>query len=84
MRRHFMNAVSLNLLAKTTVVKNESRQDFQALVRHYTPCIAPRNAIALEYLVHARGPLAGALIGDPEPADPPAPNPFRILPSEAS
>jgi len=28
--------------------------------------------------------LVGALVGDPEPADPPAPNPFRILPAEAS
>ncbi|MEK7754790.1 MAG: 30S ribosomal protein S12 methylthiotransferase RimO, partial [Acidobacteriota bacterium] len=28
--------------------------------------------------------LVGALIGDPEPADPPAPDPFRILPAEVS
>jgi hypothetical protein len=28
--------------------------------------------------------LVGALIGDPEPVDLPAPDPFRILPAEAS
>jgi hypothetical protein len=40
-----MNARSLNLLAKITVVKNESRQGFQELVRQHVLCVAPRDAV---------------------------------------
>ena len=43
--RSSMTARSLNLLAKTTVVKNESRQGFQELVRQRTLPIAPRDAV---------------------------------------
>ena len=58
-------------LAKTTVVKNESRQGFQELVRQHTLRIAPRDAVektcsatqsfpdGLECLAHARGVPAG-------------------------
>ena len=44
-RRSSMNARSLNLLAKITVVKNEPRQGFQELVRQHMLCIAPRNSV---------------------------------------
>jgi hypothetical protein len=71
-------------LARITVVKNESGQGFQELVRQHMPCIAPRDAIErktidlelaarsspddLECLVQARGALAGA----PSPASGPS------------
>jgi hypothetical protein len=40
-----MNAMSLNLLATATFLKNESRKGFEELVRQHTPRIAPRDAV---------------------------------------
>ena len=66
-----MNALSRHLLAKATVLKNESRESFQELVRQHTLCIASRDPVeatcsaiqsspdSLECLAHARGVLAG-------------------------
>jgi hypothetical protein len=44
-RRCSMNAISLNLLANATVLKKESRESFQELLRLHTLCIAPRDAV---------------------------------------
>ena len=43
--RASINERSLRLLAKITVVKNESRQGFQELVRQHMLCIAPLDAV---------------------------------------
>ena len=40
-----MDAHSLNLLTKTTVLKNESRKGFHELVRQHMLRIAPRDAV---------------------------------------
>jgi hypothetical protein len=69
--RSSMDALSLHLLAKATIVKNESCESFQELLRQHTLRIAPRDAIeetcsasqsspdGLECLPHACGALAG-------------------------
>jgi len=66
-----MDALSLHLLAKATVLNNESHNGLPELVRQHTPCIAPRDAVEetcsaiqsspddLECLAHACGVLAG-------------------------
>ena len=66
-----MDALSLHLLAKATVLNNESHNGLPELVRQHTPCIAPRDAVEetcsaiqsspndLECLAHTCGVLAG-------------------------
>jgi hypothetical protein len=44
-RRSAVRPFSHDLLAKTTVPKNESREGFQELVRRHMLCIAPRNSV---------------------------------------
>ena len=44
-RRSAAKPFSNDLLAKATVLKNESRQAFHEMVREHMLCIAPRNAV---------------------------------------
>lgn len=44
-RRSSMNALRHGLLAKTTVLQNESRRGFQTMLREHIECLEPRDAI---------------------------------------